>query len=224
METNKKIYVYCSGPLFCPEEIGGMKAISDVLENAGYGTFLPHRDGLEAFVLKHTNSKANLDFFGLKKIIDKAIFSLDVYQIVKRCEYFVFNMNGRVPDEGGVAETAIAFSVGKPIVIYKNDFRSAFNGMDNSMVTGLSFSAKISDIKQIPSHLEKTAKTLSKLGEMSYCENTMPPMLRQTIKLGETLWTTLKVIDMRKNKENLVSELAYKVSEACKNFPELFCS
>ena len=44
--------IYCSGPLFCPEEQGGMAALARVLEDAGYGTFLPQRDGLEAYLLR----------------------------------------------------------------------------------------------------------------------------------------------------------------------------
>lgn len=39
VENQRKLYVYCSGPLFCPEEIGGMSAIAAVLEEAGFGTF-----------------------------------------------------------------------------------------------------------------------------------------------------------------------------------------
>ena len=47
MEKNR---IYCSGPLFCAEEVGGMSAIAKVLEDAGFQTFLPHRDGLEAYI------------------------------------------------------------------------------------------------------------------------------------------------------------------------------
>jgi len=34
--TQRKPIIYCSGPLFCPEEIGGMTAIANALEAAGY--------------------------------------------------------------------------------------------------------------------------------------------------------------------------------------------
>ncbi|MDA3896592.1 MAG: nucleoside 2-deoxyribosyltransferase [Desulfobacteraceae bacterium] len=147
--NNNKI-VYCSGPLFCPEEIGSMTAISNVIENAGFQTFLPHRDGLEAYILKLVNSPVNINIFKSRDMVERAVFALDVFQVVKRCSAFVFNMNGRVPDEGGVAEAAIAFAAGKPVIIYKNDYRSVFNGCDNSMVSGLTFSAKINHINNIP--------------------------------------------------------------------------
>jgi len=44
-------HMHCSGPLFCPEEVAGMNALAKVLEGAGFGTFLPHRDGVERYVL-----------------------------------------------------------------------------------------------------------------------------------------------------------------------------
>ena len=43
--------VYCSGPLFCAGEIVIMGRIAAALEGAGYAAFLPHRGGVEAFVV-----------------------------------------------------------------------------------------------------------------------------------------------------------------------------
>ncbi|MGI6701189.1 MAG: hypothetical protein ACOX3U_01810 [Christensenellales bacterium] len=48
---------YCSGPLFSPDEQREMKYISDALENSGYETFLPQRDGAEPYVLKSMGGK-----------------------------------------------------------------------------------------------------------------------------------------------------------------------
>ena len=48
--------VYCSGPLFCPEELGVMRSIAQTLEDAGYQTFLPQRDGVEAFVMNQVDA------------------------------------------------------------------------------------------------------------------------------------------------------------------------
>ncbi|OTP76147.1 Nucleoside 2-deoxyribosyltransferase [Caballeronia sordidicola] len=39
--------VYCAGPLFNARERAEMDSIASVLEQAGFSTFLPHRDGLE---------------------------------------------------------------------------------------------------------------------------------------------------------------------------------
>lgn len=157
MTPPKKIRVYCSGPLFSPEERAAMAEISDVLEKAGFETFLPQRDGLEAWVMGLANTPVALP--GVTGLVHRAIFAVDVFQIFEGCDALVFNMNGRVPDEGAVAETAMAFSAGKPLVIYKNDDRTVFGGHDNSMVSGLSASfSKVRDVADIPSEVALAIK------------------------------------------------------------------
>jgi hypothetical protein len=61
----------------------------------------------------------------------------------------MLNMNGRVPDEGAVAETAMAWMAGKAIVIYKADSRSLIQGNDNPLVLGLGNFVKVSTIPEI---------------------------------------------------------------------------
>ncbi|MGK0290466.1 MAG: nucleoside 2-deoxyribosyltransferase [bacterium] len=210
-----KKYVYCSGPLFCPEEIGCMTAISQVLEEAGYGTFLPHRDGLEAHVMKFVNSPINVNFLYARDFVDKAMFALDIYQVVECCDYFVFNMNGRVPDEGGIVEAAVAFSTGKPVILYKNDYRSAFNGSDNSMLTGLTYSSsKVSEIQKIPKEIEKIARKL-KSKEDSSREKYYPIHLQETLDFGRKVWSFLEKI-RGKTKHPPIPELIEGIVKLCK--------
>jgi len=217
MSTRQKKIVYCSGPLFSPEEIGSMSSISGFLESKGFTTFLPHRDGVENYVMGMVNSSLNVNFFKIRDMIDAAIFSLDLFQIIERCNYFVFNMNGRVPDEGGVVETAIAFSVGKPVVIYKNDARTVFNGMDNSMITGLMTTKPVKDIKRIPLALEKAKKKIDNLPESTYLEN-IPPLVKKKINFGRRVWTVLEKINRgEKKRDSLVEE----ISKICLDFPEI---
>jgi nucleoside 2-deoxyribosyltransferase len=187
--------VYCSGPLFCPEEIAGMNAISKVLEYAGYGTFLPHRDGLERYVLSFVNTPLNNNILGMQDRINRAIFALDVYQIVERCEYFVFNMNGRVPDEGAVAEAGIAFATGKPVVLYKNDYRSIFCGKDNSMLLGLSVLDPVKDRKKLPSSLLEAQEILEKQGSPD--KPALPLSLRRVVGQGKKIWRFLDTYPVR---------------------------
>ena len=122
-KANKGI-VYCSGPLFSPEEVLTMERIAAVLEADGFETFLPHRDGVEAYVMNQLNNPFSNSYLfkPVKKAVNKAIFALDIYQITERCNYFVFNMNGRVPDEGGVVETAVAFAYGKPLLVERAEW------------------------------------------------------------------------------------------------------
>jgi nucleoside 2-deoxyribosyltransferase len=217
MDTDKTQIVYCSGPLFCPEEIGSMTAISTVLENAGFQTFLPHRDGLEAYILKFVNSPVNINVFKSRDMIERAVFALDVFQVVERCNAFVFNMNGRVPDEGGVAETAIAFAAGKPVVIYKNDYRTVFNGCDNSMVNGLTFLPKIDHINKIPGAIKKAANKLNKQGPSPYTGECIPPAMRKTIKLGRRIWQMMNKLNLKNSTALSADALIRQIADICIN-------
>ena len=142
--------IYCSGPLFCAEEIGGMSAIAKVLEDAGFQTFLPHRDGMEGYVLRFSNSSFPSTVSGIRTSIDYAIFSLDVYELIERCSAVVCNLNGRVPDEGMIVEAALAYAAGKPLVLFKDDLRAPFGGYDNSMLTSLVRGIIVDKITKLP--------------------------------------------------------------------------
>ncbi len=149
----EKHRIYCSGPVFCAEEIGGMSALAKVLEEAGFQTFLPHRDGLESYVLGFSNSSFLSTVFPIRKRIDYAIFALDVYELIERCDAVVCNLNGRVPDEGMIVESALAYAAGKPLVLFKNDLRAPFGGYDNSMLTSLVKGEIVGKLCDIPAAL-----------------------------------------------------------------------
>ncbi len=199
-------YIYCSGPLFCPEEIAGMAAIAKVLEDAGFTTFLPQRDGIERYVTRFINTPLNIDILGSRKNMDKAIFALDVYQIVKRCDCLVLNMNGRVPDEGAVAEAGIAFAAGKPVVIYKNDVRTIFKGGDNSMITGLTAYPTVRNLKKLPGVIK----------EITPSQTSITGRLLETVNYGEKLWFFLKKIPsgmLNKIQQDEIINEIIKISE-----------
>jgi len=86
--------------------------------------------------------------------VDYAIFSLDVYELIERCDAVVCNLNGRVPDEGMIVEAALAYAAGKPLVLFKNDIRSPFSGYDNSMLTSLVRGRIIHKLTDLPSVLK----------------------------------------------------------------------
>lgn len=144
--------VYCAGPLFNNKEQEEMKELSDVLEHSGYRTFLPQRDGLELAKISNYLYEFIDNQEDVNKILEKAIFCLDIYQVITS-DALVLNMNGRVPDEGAMVEAGVAWAYDKPVVIYKNDFRSFINGTDNPMILGLASFQKVTSIKDIPGKL-----------------------------------------------------------------------
>jgi nucleoside 2-deoxyribosyltransferase len=197
MPVEDKKLVYCSGPLFCPEEIGVMSNIARVLEEAGYGTFLPQRDGVEAYVMNSVNNPfTNLFVFDpISRFVYRATFALDIYQIIERCDYGVFNINGRVPDEGVVVELAAAFACGKPLVIYKDDRRSLAGGWDNPMLSGASCTfSVVGDIARIPRELAEVIGRLEAFGESPYKGDNIPLPVRDVVGFGRKVWRLTRMM------------------------------
>ena len=129
--------VYCAGPLFNEKEREEMLALSEGLRSRGLKSFLPQRDGLEFAPCVEELVSRGVSREVATEALARAIFALDVYQVVEDCDGIIVNLNGRVPDEGAVSEAAIAWAMGKPVIAYKTDVRSAFMGHDNPLVTGL---------------------------------------------------------------------------------------
>jgi nucleoside 2-deoxyribosyltransferase len=165
--------IYCAGPLFNKAERDEMSEIAAVLEDAGYSTFLPHRDGLELARLLPELRKLGSDASKADETMERAIFSLDVYQLLSCSDGVVANLNGRVPDEGTVVEASLAWHSGKALVLYKADARTILNGSDNPMLVGLGNFRVVNDIHEIPEALsqelrishEDRISTVLQLGE-----------------------------------------------------------
>ncbi len=146
--------IYCAGPLFNPKEREDMEAIAAALQEAGYTVFLPHRDGIE---MARVNSALVKNGYSLEKansILARAIFKIDIFQVADN-DGLVLNLNGRVPDEGAMVEAGMAWALGKPVVIHKNDSRSLIDGLDNPLVAGLSKFKIISKIEQVPTEFDR---------------------------------------------------------------------
>lgn len=145
--------IYCAGPLFNKPERDEMSEIAAALEGAGYSTFLPHRDGLELARLVPELRGLGSDARTADETIQRAIFSLDVYQLLSCSDGVVANLNGRVPDEGTVVEASLAWHAGKALVLYKADARTILDGSDNPMLVGLGNFRVVNDIREIAAAL-----------------------------------------------------------------------
>lgn len=146
--------LYCAGPLFNPKEREAMSEIAKTLENAGYRVFLPQRDGLELACILPILQEQGIPYKDASEICNKAIFVLDVFQIMNS-DGLVLNMNGRVPDEGAVAEAGIAWAHGKALVIFNTDKRSLIQGNSNPMVMGLTDFKYVTSYDEIKSEFDR---------------------------------------------------------------------
>lgn len=126
-----------------------MGEIARTLEEAGFATFLPQRDGFLFAEVQRDFLREGYEAAEAGRMIQQAIFWLDTYQVIAGCQGLVLNMNGRVPDEGAVAEAAMAWMAGKALVLYKSDSRSLIQGNDNPLLLGLGNFVRVPTIPEV---------------------------------------------------------------------------
>ena len=186
-----RVVVYCAGPQHSPEELRGMARISSAIEGHGYRTYFSARDGLAGTTFEKDG------------MMYRAAYALEIYQLVQRCGALVLNMNGRVPDEGGVYSASLAFMIGKPVILYKNDNRSVFHGSDNPMITGLSpDSGVVRKLKRIPGALTRGLRKMETRrpqfpASQAPAASAIPEHVRRVADLGEQVWSHLQGIQMQ---------------------------
>ncbi len=182
------VRVYCAGPLFNLAERNEMTSISDVLCDAGYQVYLPHRDGMEFRLILNLLVERGWPAPAAAHFLHAAIFALDVYQVACECDALVWNLNGRTPDEGAVSEAAIAWTLGKPIVAYKDDVRTLIAGRMNPLLVGMVDFETVEELPAIPKAL---ADAMLKATEPPLPVEMMPPRLKRAAEDGGRLWQTM---------------------------------
>ncbi len=137
MTEETPIRVYCAGPLFNEAEREEMAKIADGVRDEGGKPFLPHEDGFEEEKLEEALSELLSDHDAdPSRMAFMAIACVDLYEVCAS-HALVLNMNGRVPDEGAVSEAAVAATLGKTVVGYKDDCRTLMPQGDNPLVSVL---------------------------------------------------------------------------------------
>jgi hypothetical protein len=124
------------------------------------------------------------------KFLHQAIFALDVFQLVDECDSVVWNLNGRVPDEGAVSEAAIAWTLGKPMVAYKDDVRSLITGRDNPLLVGLVDFEVVRTLTEIVPALREQISVNE--GSASHRPS---PKVSEWVDRGRRLWAAMREHD-----------------------------
>jgi nucleoside 2-deoxyribosyltransferase len=181
--------VYCAGPLFNQSERAEMTDIAERLNASGFEVYLPHRDGMEFRPVLDELTARGWPAATAGGFLHAAIFALDIYQLVAECGSMIWNLNGRVPDEGAVSEAAMAWMLGKPLVAYKDDFRSQITGRDNPLLAGLVDFDLLTDKAHIVMTLERAIEAChtSPLGL-----SILPPAVQRAVGQGSLLWTAMQ--------------------------------
>lgn len=181
--------VYCAGPLFNSAERSEMERIAQSLAQYGFKTFVPHADGMEFTKVNSVLTEWGHDPVAVGRLLQEAIFALDTYQVVLGCGALVFNMNGRVPDEGAVVEATMAWMLDKPVVVYKEDVRSLIAGRDNPLLVGHVAFEPIDRMDRLgPALAAQVASGDFDPGVGATC----PRHLQKPLERGEQLWRRLE--------------------------------
>ena len=102
----------------------------------------------------------------------------------------VWNMNGRVPDEGAVSEAAMAWTLGKPLIAYRDDARSLIAGRTNPLLAGLVDFTVVHEIGDIPAALVlETQRT--RIQPVDF--DRMSAKLKAACDRGAELWKVLQL-------------------------------
>jgi len=219
--TNSML-VYCAGPHYSPEERDAMAHMASLLEKNRFDTYLPHRDGIDSLLRYLQSAPGSLprDWQDLPDTMNRVVFALETFQIVRRCSLMVLNMNGRVPDEGAVFKASLAFAAGRPITIYKNDNRSVFGGHDNSMVTGLAGGRPVVNrMKHIPAVVKEIVA--NQTPEPARQEGVgLSPYVLSAAGLGEKVWRLLPEINLTETRQEAVMEQLLSLKNRCEQLNE----
>jgi nucleoside 2-deoxyribosyltransferase len=142
--------IYIAGPLFNAPERSELDQIAAVLEGAGHVCFLPHRDGMNIAALAAEMERQGAPVATVRKTVLSAVFDLDMHLLLEQSDIIVASLNGRVPDEGTIAEAAAAWHARIPVVLYKADSRVVMQGGDNPLLVGLTDFTVAPSIASLP--------------------------------------------------------------------------
>jgi len=186
--------VYVSGPACSPEEAESMAAIATLLERSGFDVYLPPRDGIEPFASTFSrNDDIQEQGQHHASTLEIAGFALDIYQLVEGCDCLLFNMNGRVPDPGSAFRAAVAFTAGKPVVLFKRDHRTKLSGNDNAMISGLSYDfSTVNEPEAIPGEIVDAMRKAQRFETVSCRPGGLPPFVSIASALGQEVWKSLQ--------------------------------
>jgi len=186
-ELKRRLTVHLAGPAYSPEEVEGMTALASLLEASGFEVYFQQRDGIGSALRPSANPGFDE---GHRRVLESASFALEIYRLANRCDCLVFDMNGRVPDDGGAFLAAAAFALGKPVVLYKRDLRTKLYGNDNAMISGLSF-----DFSTVSEPAKLGGEVRKAIGRFAYPGArvaSMPPLVKMNADLGRVVYESLE--------------------------------
>ncbi len=150
MGRTRRVRAYYAAGLFNEGERAFNLRAKAVLDDLGYEVWFPQEDAgfLERYMAEGmTMTEAR-----------QQIFEMNL-AAVRAADVLVFNLDGRVPDEGACVEAGIAFGSGKRCIGLQTDFRAVEPGGNNLMLDGIlnyEVASSLDELRLIldPEHIE----------------------------------------------------------------------
>jgi nucleoside 2-deoxyribosyltransferase len=194
-------------PMYTEEERWVADEIKKQLgtKKPSFTTYQPYTDGLEGDLFEYLGSATALD---AKKAILLSS-ALNYHYLIQASDACVLVLDGRTPDEGSLFWAAVAFASGKPVVLYKSDYRTFMSTGDNSMVTGLTLNYE--PVKKISGLNRRVASHIARYNKNAWKEEHLPGYNKLLLQLGievsnrkRTLFDVLRFLKNHKLVETLI--------------------
>lgn len=121
--------IYLAGPLFCESEKEYNLKLKRELDAAGFEVMLPQEN-------EPLFDPSRMDDPAYASEASERVFLADL-ELLDSCDILVFNLDGRIPDEGACVELGYAYARGKKVYGIKTDVRVSEYGIDNMMISGM---------------------------------------------------------------------------------------
>jgi hypothetical protein len=135
--------------------VGGLATAIAQYKGLGWKSYIPARDGFDMALF--LGAAMAMPYSGLRHLIEsgqlkgltehdwnikavsllEAVYGFDMYNLLCRCNCFIFNADGIAMDDGSCAEIGIGTSRGMPLVIHHDQNTGNFpNHVINPMIAG----------------------------------------------------------------------------------------
>ena len=171
--------IFIAGPHYNNAEKVEQAKIALLLEQNGFTTFLPQRDGFTSDrVVSQLISEGRSEVVAQEEA-SQIIHDYYVYHLIKS-SIVVSNMNGIHPDAETVAINAIAYSASMPVIFYRDDERRFSNS--HEIVPFINAHKSLPTVRRIGDIPKNVIASISKVGTKS-----LPDNIKEAVRAGSQI-------------------------------------
>lgn len=226
--------IYIAAALFNGREIYFNSRLVKGLEEKGYKTYIPQRDGFEFGDLTCVLTK-KLPPRDVNPVLEKIIYLLDMGLFIPKSNVVLANLDEPL-DEGVVTEITFARLIGKFIIGLRTDVRSPY-GLPSNPLKGMHFFPayqcnKLISYNMLSKNFEEAEEkfdtlinkidiVIKKRKSKSQQKTTSSPHIKSVINAANTLFKGIKDIHSEEGLENIVKRYIQFKSKLIKINPEV---